>query len=170
MPSIHLIFIELHFGKTILMATQFWDYGLLNQSCWTYRCICQNALGGNDRNWYQICLSKKGNLPSLAVRKKGVGLSSESFGSRTGSIRTVFPFLCLKSWVLWCSCILCHFRWPLEWRWPLVAPELQDSPWGRLSNAKGERTLSLWLWRKRLGSLCKRKAPLWAVAHSWTNC
>lgn len=113
---------------------------------------------------------KRGILPSLAIWKKGVGLSSESFGSRTGSIRTVFPFLCLKSWVLWCSCILCHFRWPLEWRWPLVAPELQDSPWGRLSNAKGERTLSLWLGRKRLGSLCKRKAPLWAVAHSWTNC
>lgn len=66
--------------------------------------------------------------------------------------------------------ILCHFRWPLEWRWPLVAPELQDSPWGRLSNAKGERALSLWLGRERLGSLWKRKAPLWASAHSWTNC
>ena len=72
MPSIHLIFIELHFGKTILMATQFWDYGLLNQSCWTYRCIGQNALGGSDRNWYQTCLSKKGEFAiSWYMGKRG---------------------------------------------------------------------------------------------------
>ena len=103
MPSIHLIFIELHFGKTILMATQFWDYGLLNPSCWTYRCIDQKALGSSDKNWCRKCLFKKGNLPSLGIQKKGVGLSSESFGSRTGSVRTVFPFFCLKSWLLWYS-------------------------------------------------------------------
>ena len=57
---------------------------------------------------------KKGNLPSLGIREKGVGLS-ESFGSITESIRTVFPFLCLQDLAsLVQSCILCHFRWLLE--------------------------------------------------------
>lgn len=48
-------------------------------------------------------LSKKGNLVSLDIGREEVGLASESSGSRAGSIRTVFPSLCLKSWLLWYS-------------------------------------------------------------------
>lgn len=61
-------------------------------------------------------LSKKGNLVALDIRKEEVGSASESPGSRTGSIRTVFPFLGLKSWLLSHSHSFCHFRWLLEWR------------------------------------------------------
>lgn len=40
---------------------------------------------------------------SLDVGEEEMVLASESLGSRSGSIMTVFPFLCLKSWLLLCS-------------------------------------------------------------------
>lgn len=71
--------------------------------------------------------------------KEGVGLASKSPGSRTGGIRTVFLFLCLKSWLRFCyhsfSITLDGF---LNGNFQRRLQSI-DNPWGRLSDAKRER-------------------------------
>lgn len=65
-----------------------------------------------------------------------IWLASESPGPRTGSISSVFPFLCCKFWFLLLLLTLCHIRWLPEWRQPQGLEGYRAAPVEDLAMAK----------------------------------
>ena len=110
-------------------------------------------------------------LVSLDIGREEVGLASESSGSRTGSVMTVFPFLCLKSWLLWYNhSFSVTSDDSLNGADHRQLQSYRTVPGEGLTRPKeGELFLSPSGWGIS-GTERLRKGHLWAGAHSWTNC